>query len=131
MKLVAEVLCQPLQLVTNATMDGNETGLGAIITYTCRSDTRFLDGYETKTVRCQEDEQWNETLTTCDGRNNSIDSLQLSLVIVLWLISCPYDVHLYGCLYVRPCGCLSACFCMCMTVSFCLCLSVCESGSGF
>lgn len=111
---VAEVLCQPLQLVSNATMDGNGTGLGAIITYSCWSERRFLDGYETKTVRCQDDEQWNETLTTCEGRTHNatqhINTKRLCHFFFHWqpwLLSCLLDVRLYMSVHPPICLCLS------------------------
>ncbi|ELU06043.1 hypothetical protein CAPTEDRAFT_188570 [Capitella teleta] len=37
------------------------------ITVKCDEGLRFLDGYESKTIKCLQSEEWNETLTDCDS----------------------------------------------------------------
>ena len=42
---------------------------GTTLTFSCRTaDTKFMDGFTSKAVKCDEPEVWNETLSDCRSK---------------------------------------------------------------
>lgn len=64
----SEINCPLLGTVANAIQAGNGTRVDTIISVTCSEGLRFLDGNFEKIVQCKGNEEWNETLTDCDGQ---------------------------------------------------------------
>ena len=54
-------------MVPGALVEGNETGLHAVVSYTCKDTLRHLDGLTTNNITCLATGRWSVTKLSCGG----------------------------------------------------------------
>ena len=75
---------------TTISLYRNEKSLpyNATITILCHRGFRFDDGYVSKSIRCTEEEKWNETISSCEG--SKIYSITNILMLLMLSVLCFY-----------------------------------------
>ena len=64
---VSETICDSPPHIANADAEGENHKYDDVVLYTCKGEMRFAYGRTSKTIRCMESREWNETDLSCEG----------------------------------------------------------------